>query len=228
MRHLLLSPLITTDMPSSSSSYSAAFPLHSGCHKPKRLPPANPTPTCKHSPSATLDILVLILVLFSGTFLLNSCASYLVTSALLLLPPIDFAALLYDPPLPCAVAFSAALATVFLSVALCCRHRASRCGKPSCKGLKKAMEFDLQLQTEEECLKSEISKEVIDKLPWEGGTEDNPDYEPLRSEMREMAPPNGRAVLLFRAKCGCPVTKLQVWGTKRGRRHKKGLALRGV
>ncbi|KAK9288787.1 hypothetical protein L1049_017251 [Liquidambar formosana] len=84
------------------------------------------------------------------------------------------------------------------------------------------MEFDLQLQTEE-CLRSGVSKEVIDRLPWKGGTEGNPDYECLRSELRKMAPPNGRAVLLFRARCGCPVAKLEGWGPKRGRRHKKGL-----
>uniref|UniRef100_A0A6N2KNX2 Uncharacterized protein n=1 Tax=Salix viminalis TaxID=40686 RepID=A0A6N2KNX2_SALVM len=49
----------------------------------------------------------------------------------------------------------------------------------------------------------------------------HPDYECLRAELRKMAPPNGRAILLFRAKCGCPVAKLEGWGLKRGRRHKK-------
>lgn len=63
----------------------------------------------------------------------------------------------------------------------------------------------------------------IDSLPWKGGTETNPDYECLRSEMRKMAPVNGRAILLFRAKCGCPIAKLEAWGAKRGRRHKKAL-----
>lgn len=82
------------------------------------------------------------------------------------------------------------------------------------------MEFDLQLQTDE-CVRSD---DVIDKLPWKGGSEGNPDYECLRAELRKMAPPNGRAVLLFRAKCGCPVAKLQGWGPKRGRKHKKALA----
>uniref|UniRef100_A0A7N1A0M6 Ribosomal protein L34e superfamily protein n=1 Tax=Kalanchoe fedtschenkoi TaxID=63787 RepID=A0A7N1A0M6_KALFE len=223
MRHLLSPITTTTGMPSSS----ATFPPPSGSHKPKKHPPANPNPTCKHSPSATLDILVLILVLFSGAFLLTSSASYLVTSALLLLPTIDLAALLQDPPLPHAVALFVALATLSLAIAFWCRCRTSRCSKQGCKGLKKAVEFDLQLQTEE-CLRSAVNREMIDKLPWEGGTEDNPDYEPLRSEMRKIAPPNGRAVLLFRAKCGCPMAKLEVWGTKRGRRHKKGLALKGV
>lgn len=91
------------------------------------------------------------------------------------------------------------------------------------------MEFDLQLQGEECFLRSggadssSSSKAVreINELPWKGGSENNPDYECLRAELRKMAPPNGRAVLLFRSKCGCPVAKLEGWGAKRGRRHKK-------
>ncbi|KAK4771672.1 hypothetical protein SAY87_032204 [Trapa incisa] len=39
-----------------------------------------------------------------------------------------------------------------------------------------------------------------------------------------MAPPNGRAVLLFRAKCGCPIAKLEGWGPKKNSWHKKVLA----
>ncbi|KAF2287848.1 hypothetical protein GH714_002948 [Hevea brasiliensis] len=102
------------------------------------------------------------------------------------------------------------------------RSLSRKCEKSGCKGLKKAMEFDLQLQTED-CVKSSGAKE-IDKLPWKGGSEGNPDYECLRAELRKMAPPNGRAVLLFRARCGCPIAKLEGWGLKKGRRHKKALA----
>lgn len=82
------------------------------------------------------------------------------------------------------------------------------------------MEFDLQLQTDD-CLRSAGADDIIDRLPWKGGSEGNPDYECLRAELRKMAPPNGRAVLLFRARCGCPVAKLEGWGPKRGRKHKK-------
>ncbi|KAG9147319.1 hypothetical protein Leryth_020574 [Lithospermum erythrorhizon] len=70
----------------------------------------------------------------------------------------------------------------------------------------------------------EWSVEEIDELPWKGGSESNPDYECLRAELRKMAPPNGKAVLLFRAKCGCPLAKLEGWGTgakQRGKRLKK-------
>lgn len=103
----------------------------------------------------------------------------------------------------------------------CCGYRKRKCGRIGCKGLKNALEFDLQLQTEK-CLK-EVGgrKDMIDMLPWKGESEIDPDYECLRSELRKMAPVNGRAVLLFRDKCGCAVAKLEGWGSKRGRRNKK-------
>lgn len=83
------------------------------------------------------------------------------------------------------------------------------------------MEFDLQLQSEDVVKSSTKSVKEMDDLPWKGGGEMNPDYECLRTELRKMAPVNGRAVLLFRAKCGCAVAKLEGWGPKRGRRNKK-------
>jgi len=36
-----------------------------------------------------------------------------------------------------------------------------------------------------------------------------------------MAPPNGRAVLLFRNRCGCPVAKLEGWGAPKSKRRNK-------
>ncbi|GLU08812.1 hypothetical protein SLE2022_256990 [Rubroshorea leprosula] len=226
MLHLLLS-IATT------SSSSASMPPS----KPISPSPATTTTTtlsgakssnhhsqsshlfCKHSPSATLDLLILILVLFSGTFLLSSYFSYLFHSLSLLLSPLlstnpslSFPFVSYI--LGCTFFFVITL----ISIELCCGSRSRKCDNPGCKGLKKALEFDLQLQTED-CVKNG-SKE-IDKLPWKGSSEGNPDYECLRAELRKMAPPNGRAVLLFRARCGCPISKLEGWGPKRGRRHKK-------
>ncbi|KAF8079821.1 hypothetical protein N665_0999s0020 [Sinapis alba] len=194
---------------------------------------------CKHSPSATLDLLILILVLFSGAFLISSYFSYLIHSLSLLSSHFPSIALSFSSLLPLiflssdhdeedhdgisvasflfvfAVFFAASVA--FLD--LCCGSRSRRCRNPKCKGLKKAMEFDLQLQTEES-VKAGSGKE-IDRLPWKGGSESNPDYECLRAELRKMAPVNGRAVLLFRSRCGCPIAKLEGRGPKRSRRHKK-------
>ncbi|KAB2061997.1 hypothetical protein ES319_A10G124500v1 [Gossypium barbadense] len=186
----------------------------------------SPLLLCKHSPSATLDLLILILVLFSGTFLLSSYFSYLFHSLSLLLSPLlstqsdSFSLPFVSYLLGCTLFF----VTTLISIEFCCGSRSRKCEKPGCKGLKKALEFDLLLQTED-CVKNG-SKE-IDRLPWKGGSEGNPDYECLRAELRKMAPPNGRAVLLFRARCGCPIAKLEGWGPKRGRRHKKGLASSG-
>ncbi|GMH08389.1 hypothetical protein Nepgr_010229 [Nepenthes gracilis] len=179
---------------------------------------------CRHSPSvATLDLLILILVLFSGTFLLTSYFSYMFNSLSLLLPPLllSHASILNQWPLLYLLGFVLLCALVAVGFEVCCGIGFRKCNNPKCKGLKKVMEFDLQLQTEE-CLKS--APDEIDRLPWKGGTETNPDYECIRAELRKLAPPNGRAILLFRAKCGCPVAKLVGWGRKRGRRHKKALA----
>lgn len=202
-------------------------PSHSSHHPPS---PSNPNPNspslCNHhSPFLTLDLLILILVLFSCTFLITSYFSYVFHSLSLLLPPLSLSSI--SPSFFYYLSFVLFFLASISSFEICCGFRSRKCRNPRCKGLKKAMEFDLQLQTEE-CLRSS-GKGVreIDELPWKGGSEGNPDYECLRAELRKMAPPNGRAVLLFRAKCGCPIAKLEGWGTKRGRRHKKGLTLNG-
>jgi|UniRef100_A0A2N9HAT2 hypothetical protein len=228
MRHLLFPP--TMPMPSSSSSSSSSSskppkspnPNNSHCHSHSHS--HSHTFLCKHSPSATLDLLILILVLFSGCFLLSSYFSYLFHSLSLLLSPYSFPLLqltAHHFSLSYFISFLFFFAVTTVFIEFCCGARSRRCNNPSCKGLKKALEFDLQLQTEDS-LKSKSSKDFIDGLPWKGGNENNPDYECLRSELRKMAPPNGRAVLLFRARCGCPIAKLEGWGPKqRGRRHKK-------
>lgn len=194
-------------------------PIPSPSSKPRKSS-QNPNPNpqtysflCKEhpSPSATLDLLVLLLVLFSSLFLISSILSYLSISLSLLLPSLNLSFLAFF-----LLFFIATLA----AVDFCCGVRSRRCRNPRCQGLKKASEFDVQLQTEE-CLKVEEAKKEIDDLPWKGGAEGNPDYQCLIKELRRLAPTNGRAVLLFRAKCGCAVAKLEAWGTKRGRRHRR-------
>ncbi|XP_017434833.2 uncharacterized protein At5g19025-like [Vigna angularis] len=134
---------------------------------------------CKHSPSATLDLLILLLVLFSGAFLLSSYFSYIFHSLSLLLPSLPLSYLL-----PFFLFFALSLA----AADFCCGPRSRRCQRSGCKGLKKAMEFDLQIHRFGSAPSPDASAK-IDRLPWKGGTEANHDYECLRSELRKMAPP---------------------------------------
>ncbi|KAL7123916.1 hypothetical protein ABFS83_14G014200 [Erythranthe nasuta] len=222
MRHHLLSSTIT--MPPSSS-----------LRKPTSLPHPPNSPNCpslcRQSPSATLDLLIFVLVLFSGAFLITSYFSYLFQSLTLILPPFSsivshfYHHITSDPQ--SQLIFFLLFAVSFLlfvgGFEICCGHRSRRCGRNGCRGLKRSMEFDLQLQGEELLRSGDRSKSVrdVNELPWKGGSEENPDYECLRAELRKMAPPNGRAVLLFCLRCGCPISKLEGWGPKRGRRNKK-------
>lgn len=97
-------------------------------------------------------------------------------------------------------------------------HRARKCGNPYCKGLKKAVEFDIQLESEE-CLKylPPVKDNVYGVRPLELGE----DHKELEAELKKMAPVNGRTVLIFRAPCGCPAGRMEVWGAKKVRRIKK-------
>lgn len=200
--------VLTTAMPSSSSS-SSSWSHH-----------CNNLCNCKHAPSATLDLLILLLVLFSGAFLLSSYFSYIFNSLSLLLPSVSL-------PIPYLLSFVIFFIASVITVELCCGARSRKCERIGCRGLKKATEFDLQIERfgSGSGTASGLGLGEYDKLPWKGGSEGNPDYECLRSELRKMAPINGRALLLFRAPCGCPIAKLEASGPKKGKRHKRLLTL---
>lgn len=218
--------------PSSSRSHSGG----GGGHVSLSLSPSS----CRHTPSsATLDLLILLLVLFSLAFLLASSLAHVSRSLspLLASPPAAAALASAAAALPYFAAglpYVAAAAVLATAAFLSCRRLPRRrCRNPRCRGLRKALEFDVQLQSEE-AVRAGAGSTVggadaamwreIETLPWKGGQSgNNPDYECLRAELRRMAPPNGRAVLLFRNRCGCPVAKLEGWGTpKSKRRNKKG------
>ncbi|KAL9227009.1 hypothetical protein vseg_002757 [Gypsophila vaccaria] len=89
---------------------------------------------------------------------------------------------------------------------------ARKCRNPACRGLWKAAEFDIQLETEE-CVKhSNVVlvgvKKGLFELPRDHHRE-------LEAELRKIAPANGRAVLVFRARCGCSVGRFEVPGPRR-------------
>uniref|UniRef100_A0A0D9WHY2 Ribosomal protein L34e superfamily protein n=1 Tax=Leersia perrieri TaxID=77586 RepID=A0A0D9WHY2_9ORYZ len=115
-------------------------------------------------------------------------------------------------------------------------HRARRCGKPRCRGLRRAVEFDIQLETEE-CVRGQQQRQERMQLLLAaagagagagagGGAGVRPvqlgdAHRELEAELRKMAPPNGRTVLIFRSPCGCPKGRMEVWGAKKVRRIKK-------
>ncbi|KAM7259600.1 hypothetical protein ACFE04_015341 [Oxalis oulophora] len=82
--------------------------------------------------------------------------------------------------------------------------------------------YDVKLFKEEDCLVVVNNKE-FEKIPWRGGSEKSPFYEVMRAELRRMAPVNGKALLIFRRRCGCAVSKLEGWGLRcpTDRRNKK-------
>ncbi|XP_054777714.1 uncharacterized protein At5g19025-like [Prosopis cineraria] len=94
-----------------------------------------------------------------------------------------------------------------------------KCGNPNCKGLKNSVEFDIQLETED-CVKNSASLgtdgDEFKKGLFELARHQNRE---LEAQLRKMAPPNGRAVLILRAKCGCSIGRLQVPGP--AKKHRK-------
>lgn len=169
-------------------------------------------------------------MLFSVAFLLTSSLAHVSRSLtpLLASPPAAAALASAAAAMPYLGAAAALAGATFLS---CSRLPRRRCRNPRCRGLVKALEFDVQLQTEEAVRAGTGSTSggadaamwrEIEALPWKGGQGgNNPDYECLRAELRRMAPPNGRAVLLFRNRCGCPIAKLEGWGVPKSKRRSK-------
>uniref|UniRef100_A0A0D9WG64 Ribosomal protein L34e superfamily protein n=1 Tax=Leersia perrieri TaxID=77586 RepID=A0A0D9WG64_9ORYZ len=202
-----------------------------GGHVSPSVFPSSASASCRHTPSsATLDLLILLLVLFSVAFLLASSLAHVSRSLSPLLASPAAAAVLASgaAAMPYLGAAAALAGATFLS---CSRLPRRRCRNPRCRGLVKALEFDVQLQTEEAVRAGTGSTtggadaamwREIEALPWKGGQGgNNPDYECLRAELRRMAPPNGRAVLLFRNRCGCPIAKLEGWGVPKSKRRSK-------
>ncbi|OQU78215.1 hypothetical protein SORBI_3009G177901 [Sorghum bicolor] len=100
------------------------------------------------------------------------------------------------------------------------RHPAA---PPRCRGLRKAVEYDIQLETEE-CVRGllplshGVGGGAAATWPVAGLGDE---HRELEAVLRKMAPPNGRTVLIFRAPCGCPKERVEVWGAKKVRRMKK-------
>ncbi|KAG0487984.1 hypothetical protein HPP92_006795 [Vanilla planifolia] len=154
-------------------------------HNSKPSSSFNSSPPCDHSPLATFDLLILVLVLFSCTFLIGSTLTYIFRCLSLMLPSTRYAisaASLRDDPIPYLTGFLVFLAASAATVEISCYRSclwSRRCGNRRCRGLRNAVEFDVQLQTEE-CIRLISSSDAsasaasaawkeIDELPWKGG-----------------------------------------------------------
>lgn len=183
-------------------------------------PNCSKIPVCDRSRSAAIDVVLFIAVIGACGFLLFPYAKIISVKTIeiagivmyVLREEVSHAPLVYG-----SMGLSILCAALAAWALLVCTSR--KCGNPSCKGLRKAAEFDIQLETEE-CVKNSASlgkdgvKKGLFELPRDHHRE-------LEAELKKMAPPNGRAVLVFRARCGCSVGRLEVPGPRRIKKIKK-------
>ncbi|KAL1824503.1 hypothetical protein DCAR_0312582 [Daucus carota subsp. sativus] len=178
-------------------------------------------PGCDQSRSAVIDLIILIAVIFACGFLLYPYIKVL-SSEVFDMVEIVYVVLKEEianaPMIYGCLGLSILSALIAMLVITVCTSR--KCGKPGCKGLKRAAEFDIQLETEE-CVKNSNTcsgkdglKKGLFELPRDHHRE-------LEAELKKMAPLNGRAVLVFRARCGCSVGRMEVPGPRKIRKVKK-------
>lgn len=174
---------------------------------------------CDHSPFAAIDIILLVMVLGALGVLTVPYFKLIFREVSELLPAayVLIGDVIYNAP----VAYAVGLVVTFVTVIVLweiVHHKSRKCGNPFCKGLRKAVEFDIQLESEE-CVKylPPVPEDIYGIQPLELGQ----DHKELEAELKKMAPLNGRTVLIFRAPCGCPAGRMEVWGPKKLRRIKK-------
>ncbi|KAG0479123.1 hypothetical protein HPP92_013842 [Vanilla planifolia] len=201
-------PMASSDLWSNSDQYQR--------RRSKSASPLSHT-LCEHSPSAAVDILILLLALGALGVLTVPCFKLIFREACELLP-ITFDLILeviYDAP----VAYAAGVVLVSAVVIAAWEivdHKSRKCGNPGCRALRKAVEFDIQLESEE-CVR--LSPHVLRETAC--SLELGEDHKELEAELKKLAPPNGRTVLIFRSRCGCPAGRMEVWGHKKVRKIKK-------
>ncbi|XP_076886959.1 uncharacterized protein LOC143536971 [Bidens hawaiensis] len=180
-------------------------------------------PFCDRSPFAALDILMLILVLGALGFLIIPYINIIYHESIEILPLVFeiIQEVVSDAPIAYVIGIVAAFSGVIASIAAweILEVKSRKCGKPNCKGLRKAVEFDIQLESEE-CVRYLLAGLRPDSDSNVKPLELGQDHKELEAELKKMAPVNGRTVLIFRAPCGCPAGRLEVWGSKRIRRVK--------
>uniref|UniRef100_A0A5B7B2B3 Ribosomal protein L34e superfamily protein n=1 Tax=Davidia involucrata TaxID=16924 RepID=A0A5B7B2B3_DAVIN len=207
-----------TDMAKSVNSTDPCLKLRN-----KRAPNAPnhlSIPACRQSRTAVIDVVILFAVIGACGFLLFPYIKFLSYKIVEIVGTIMFVMkeeVSQTPMIYGCLGLSISCTMIAVLAFTVCTSRT--CGKPGCRGLRKAAEFDIQLETEE-CVKnsSNLSKDGVKKGLFELHRDH---HRELEMELKKMAPPNGRAVLLFRARCGCSVGRMEVPGTKKPRKVKK-------
>ncbi|KAL5152993.1 Uncharacterized protein HKD37_19G052616 [Glycine soja] len=195
--------------PSSSSSSS------SSSSNSLQIPP------CDRSRSAMVDVVMFIAVVCACGFLFFPYVEFLVTKCYEVIKGVVFLIkeeVSVAPWIYVSIGLSVVFAALATWAVVACTTR--KCGNPSCKGLRKAAEFDIQLETED-CVKNLASASSNVAKDGGGGTKKGlfelprDHHRELEAELKKMAPPNGRAVLVLRARCGCSVGRLEVPGPRK-------------
>ncbi|KAL8528341.1 hypothetical protein ACS0TY_005957 [Phlomoides rotata] len=174
-------------------------------------------PACDQSRSAIIDVIILFTVIGACGFLFYPSVKILGQKSIELteeVVDVVIEEIVRAPLVFGCLGLSVFFAVMALVAITVCTDR--RCGKIGCLGLRKAAEFDIQLETEDSVKKSNFQaknalKKGLFQLPRDHHKE-------LEAELKKMAPPNGRAVLVFRARCGCSVGRMEVPGPRRTRK----------
>ncbi|CAK9162922.1 unnamed protein product [Ilex paraguariensis] len=178
-------------------------------------------PSCRQSRSAVIDVIIFIAVIGACGFLLYPSMKLVLFETVEIVEVIVYVVkdeIFQAPMIYGCLGLSIFCAVVAVFAVTVCTT--GKCGKSGCRGLQKAAEFDIQLETEE-CVKSNPNTLARDGLK-KGLFELPRDYHrELEAELKKLAPPNGRAVLIFRARCGCSVGRMEVPGPKKLRKVKK-------
>ncbi|KAL6553017.1 hypothetical protein OROGR_006859 [Orobanche gracilis] len=182
-------------------------------HKKKR----NPSSICHQSPYAVIDVVILIAVISACCFLFYPYANILAHESREVMDTVT-EEIARAPMVFGCLGLGIFLASMALVVVSVCAD--SRCGKPGCRGRPKGSTgFDIQLETEEEAKTSSWSSSLEKNGLKKGLFEVH--HKELEAELRKLAPPNGRAVLVFRARCGCSVGRMEVLGPRKYRKINK-------
>ncbi|KAD7478637.1 hypothetical protein R6Q59_005615 [Mikania micrantha] len=170
-----------------------------------KLPPIS---ACEQSRSAFVDLIILIAVIGACGFLI-------------LEPVMDLMLKFKQDVVRCPMVYCliglaiVTIAMAKLAISLC---KSRKCGQPGCRGLRKAVEFDIQIETNDSIKNYDSLKNGFKK----GLFELPKDYlKELEAALKKMAPANGRVVLVFRGRCGCPVVRVEVPGPRKSTRKVK-------